>query len=321
MEINKVGQSDAFPWLSVDGLRLYYTKQQEIVVASRLTLQAVFNAPHSVPGLPVGFFSAWLTPAEDTCLLIDNQEFRLWESYRTIPSAVFTAPVPIALTGYPDSSFKAFGPSRSASGKELMLMISNGQYKRLARFVRSGPTSFAFTRHLPLPFEPSTGQLFDHDLGYLLTGGDSSQKALYMLRRPTLDSSFGPPIPLEVPALRYKLHPAYQSGIDILVFTSSAAFDWEENDLFITEHFSGILSRASAFDTATFTLTPNPTHRTVRLTGAPVGPVTLLDAVGRTVRTLTLAAGQANARLSVEGLPAGLYTVRAGQQTRRLVVE
>ena len=74
-------------------------------------------------------------------------------------------------------------------------------------------------------------------------------------------------------------------------------------------------------DAPAVSLFPNPAHHTVRLTNASAGPVTVLDAVGRTVRVATIAPGQAEATLSVEGLTPGLYLVRAGQQTRRLVVE
>ena len=78
---------------------------------------------------------------------------------------------------------------------------------------------------------------------------------------------------------------------------------------------------APAVEAEAVSLYPNPATGAVRLVGAPVGPVTVLDAVGRVVRVATIQAGQAEATLSVEGLTPGLYVVRAGQQTRRLVVE
>lgn len=67
------------------------------------------------------------------------------------------------------------------------------------------------------------------------------------------------------------------------------------------------------------TLAPNPAHHNVQLNGASALTATLLDALGRTVRTVALSAGATT--LDVRGLPAGLYTVRAGAATRRLVVE
>lgn len=67
-----------------------------------------------------------------------------------------------------------------------------------------------------------------------------------------------------------------------------------------------------------FSLAPNPATTTVQLTGAPAGTTAcLLDALGRIVRTYP--AGSTT--LDLHGLAPGLYTVRAGAATRRLVVE
>lgn len=73
-------------------------------------------------------------------------------------------------------------------------------------------------------------------------------------------------------------------------------------------------------------LAPNPAHHTVRITGAPAGPITVLDALGREVRSANLPPSTSDrspltADLDLTGLPPGLYLVRAGTQTRRLMVE
>jgi hypothetical protein len=69
---------------------------------------------------------------------------------------------------------------------------------------------------------------------------------------------------------------------------------------------------------------PNPAHHTIRVelpAGTPNAPVTLLDAVGRTVRTWSTSAPV----LSVAELPRGIYTLRVrlpqGPATRRIVLE
>ncbi len=67
-------------------------------------------------------------------------------------------------------------------------------------------------------------------------------------------------------------------------------------------------------------IAPNPATDVVRISGAPIGTaVTLLDAVGRTVRTWRSSANEPD--FDLRGLPAGVYVVRAGQLARRLVVE
>ncbi len=75
---------------------------------------------------------------------------------------------------------------------------------------------------------------------------------------------------------------------------------------------------AAAMPATPLTVYPNPAHGTVHLLGAtPGAPVLLIDALGRTVRTLP--AGTTT--LDLPGIPAGVYTIRTGTATARLVVE
>ena len=68
---------------------------------------------------------------------------------------------------------------------------------------------------------------------------------------------------------------------------------------------------------------PNPAHgaATVRF---PLGnaqtPLVLLDALGRTVRRYPIPTGN-EATLDLRGLPTGLYVLRYGSSSQRLVVE
>lgn len=86
---------------------------------------------------------------------------------------------------------------------------------------------------------------------------------------------------------------------------------------------------SSAHAVAQFTLFPNPAHTAAivqlpAISGAPTATLTLLDALGRTLRTQT-AFPNARAELDLTGLAPGLYAVRvaagAATATQRLVVE
>lgn len=69
----------------------------------------------------------------------------------------------------------------------------------------------------------------------------------------------------------------------------------------------------------TFHLYPNPAHGTVSLSGARAEEATLLDLTGRLVHTVRLPPGAAS--ISLAGVAPGVYVVRCGTATRRLVVE
>jgi|GEM_PF-1432136 len=73
---------------------------------------------------------------------------------------------------------------------------------------------------------------------------------------------------------------------------------------------------------ASLALYPNPAHRSATLTGTAAGtPVQVYDALGRLVLTTPADAAGTAALALPAGLPTGVYLVRAGTQTRRLVVE
>jgi hypothetical protein len=128
------------------------------------------------------------------------------------------------------------------------------------------------------------------------------------------------------------------SGLDY--YTSSLAFG-PNGKLYVGGMFSGtgdgskamvrfgiydpsaVLATAPAASRAMAALFPNPAHGTATLrlpAGAARQPLTLTDALGRTVRRYP-APTAADAELDLRGLPAGVYSVRCGQLTQRLVVE
>jgi hypothetical protein len=82
------------------------------------------------------------------------------------------------------------------------------------------------------------------------------------------------------------------------------------------------LATASAAFTGSFVVAPNPATRAATVRGvAPQAPVQVLDALGRPVLTATADAG-GTARLTLPaGLAPGLYVVRSGGRSQRLLVE
>ena len=83
------------------------------------------------------------------------------------------------------------------------------------------------------------------------------------------------------------------------------------------------LATAAAQAAPAAQLFPNPAHgtATLRLPAAAARlPLTLTDALGRLVRQYPAPAGL-EAVLDLRGLPAGVYLVRCGELSQRLVVE
>ena len=69
------------------------------------------------------------------------------------------------------------------------------------------------------------------------------------------------------------------------------------------------------------TIYPNPASGRVYVTGAAAGQtLTLHNALGQVLRQ-AIATGEADLAVPLGGLPPGVYVLKAGGQTQRLVVE
>jgi hypothetical protein len=80
---------------------------------------------------------------------------------------------------------------------------------------------------------------------------------------------------------------------------------------------TGLATRAGQ-ELSALELAPNPAHAQVRVWGAEAAqPVQLLDGQGRVVRNLSTG----SSTIDLNGLAAGLYLVKAGRRTQRLIVE
>lgn len=66
---------------------------------------------------------------------------------------------------------------------------------------------------------------------------------------------------------------------------------------------------------------PNPAKQSVHLSGVSNVDIELLDLLGRILRTHAPISSSEEAIIDLRGLPTGIYIVRAGTYTRRLLVE
>ncbi|MDO7877479.1 T9SS type A sorting domain-containing protein [Hymenobacter sp. ASUV-10] len=110
--------------------------------------------------------------------------------------------------------------------------------------------------------------------------------------------------------------PAAQFGPTTLVAAKPAAFVASLGQLPLT-------SRPAATATLALGLAPNPAHGSVRVSlpaTAAATPLQVLDATGRELRRLAAMPGR-ETTLDLSGLAPGLYLLRAGAATGRLLVE
>ena len=161
-EINASNQADAYPWISPDGLRLYYTNgtpSNHLMYTSRVSPYSLFTTPVTVTVNLTGATSYWLSHDElDVYICTSNS---LFYAQRTTVSSSFNVPVQIILVGGPDST-SIKGASLNANQNELFVYMSfSSGTPCIAQFSRSSATSFSFTKKISLPtgYAASPGQI------------------------------------------------------------------------------------------------------------------------------------------------------------------
>ena len=130
LETGVTGEPDARPWLSSDGLRLYFsssrtsgTAREDLFVATRTSTSAAFGTPTMIGGL--GTAASWVSPSltadELTIVFASNSSsgqggFDLWIATRTSTTAAFSTP---ALLANLNTVMNETNPEISADGRTL----------------------------------------------------------------------------------------------------------------------------------------------------------------------------------------------------------
>jgi len=74
-ELNDPLQSDAYPWISGDGLSIYYNRNFKMMFAKRKSVNENFSAPKEIDfdgNVQLEIVSCWLTPDEKTMFIVAN---------------------------------------------------------------------------------------------------------------------------------------------------------------------------------------------------------------------------------------------------------
>jgi hypothetical protein len=174
-KLNTAMSAEAFPFISADGLRLYFTSGQEGLGRIYISKRKHVNAPFlkCVPlssNLPDSLFGGTLTSNELEMYLFDG-----WQAYyskRKNKSEQFSKPVSI-----PELGECHRAPSISPIGDELIVINSSGcdDSRRSRDTVRLlaknavGSFERISTLNYPEGFEPGQGQFSKNGLSYIMT--------------------------------------------------------------------------------------------------------------------------------------------------------
>lgn len=322
-EIN-TGNADAYPWISADGLRLYYTRNaggsNALFMSQRALVTDLFGAGVAVlPGYSGDEVGGWLSVDELTLWFSSDQLIK--RATRASMASPFGTPVTIAISGagnYPKS------PTLTPDEQELFVFTLAG----VQRCVPMGANSYAVTGTLITGASNVGPCKLSHDGLRLYFSADLLGVPYpHRMIRSSLSDPFGDLQYLAGDAFPAPLrHTQCHLTPDELILVGVRADQnmWSANDLFTAEG-SDVSGAAEHWLTAPL-IAPNPAREEamLRLPGSwPAADVTVLDAQGRPCSRERVFAG--NPVMPLDALAPGLHTVileHAGQRrVERLMVE
>lgn len=329
-EINDGNLADAYPWISPDGLRIYYTKEfsdrQELVYTERKDYQSDFSAPVIVPTGDIIPTSCWLSENELTAYVTDIYD--LYFCRRTSRTSEFETPIKINLEGAPSYSFLS-GASLDGSQNELIISLkeSSGEHCKMAKFKRNSNFSFSFEKYivLPLGLIPELGQFSKDGLSLCFSIKDKDGLAkFYSLARTHIQENFDLNSFNEMNGLNKYVgligQPSISSNMEWFVAVSNTGGFWQQNDLFIAqrEFFTGFDKQ---FQPLNLKVYPNPTSGKVYIAcGMSNVRIEIFSVLGQQIDRFISSSALVNYEIEEEGV----YLIRVftedGVQSQKLIV-
>ena len=245
-KINNADTCEAYPFLSADGLRLYFTSDREegfgkIFFCNRNSLTENFGTPRQLSKqLPDGFYAATLTADELTLYCCNNGE--IYKTTRKSLHDDFSKP--LKLTDFEDGW--KFAPAISSYGNELILVKSKDTKDELVHY-RKNPTGiFIEVNSIKAPGdnEPDPGQFSKDGLSFYISfeqkKADSAEEDDEHQFKQTIIKYYRNSVTEnfikydEIPELNVDLRnhqPTMNGDETIFIVVNTGKDSWSENDL------------------------------------------------------------------------------------------
>jgi hypothetical protein len=239
--INKDNVADAYPYLTEDGLRLYFTSNREgghgrFFISTRKSIYDPFIEPKILSKkLTDGYYAGTLTADELTLCMVKSGA--MYISIRHNKNEEF--PLPVKLEGA--STNYHFGPSISRDGTEIFVTVTIGTkdvtriYKRTAAYTVKEKGKL----DVPAGHEASPGQLSKDGLSYYLSIESKDNEHLWKYTRPSTADNFASPVELTEPikGLKQYMQPTLNGDGTIMVFVTSPGNMWNGDDIVLVNTF------------------------------------------------------------------------------------
>ncbi|HMT27900.1 MAG TPA: T9SS type A sorting domain-containing protein [Bacteroidia bacterium] len=329
-EINDVANSDAYPWISPDGLRLYFTRgtggsiPNQLMFTERVNTNSYFGSPVVVPlGFPT-ITSCWLSSDElNIYLCMDST---LYFASRTSTSSPFNSPVAISLTGYSPFSFLG-GISLNVAQDQLFVSLYNqstGIF--ISVFTRTSATSFSYVRTLNAPggYLPKIGHLSKDDLTYFFSAGNGNT-ILCQANRTAPTDSFDLNLLQQIAGINDmntgNNQPSMSDSLNWVVFVRNNTNIWSGNDLYIARRDVTTSLSNEVAPSKSVTLFPNPTSGQFTISVPTIdAEIRITDILGQQITETSVTQLETNFHIAASGVYLVYIQTKNGTSRQTLVV-
>lgn len=339
-EINDSAHADAYPWISPNGLRMYFIRgvggtgigNTQLMFTDRANTNTYFNSPVVVPIGISNPKSCWFSNDELEVYLC--QDSSLYYVNRLTTSSPFNSPVYINLNGY--SPFKvATGPSLNAAQNDLFLSLFKLNTSAIVEFTRTSSTSFSYVRTLspPAGYSTGTGQLAKDELNYFFSASfNGGNTILYQITRTTPSDSFNLNLIQQIQGINdtiipFNVEPSMTDSLNWVVFVRNNTGFWEGNDLYIAQQ--DIISSVFHTDSKAFpfSIFPNPTSGQFIITFNKViakGVIEISNVIGENIFKENIF-NESRKEITVKDISQGIYLAKVfdGEKmfTQKIIIQ
>jgi len=314
-ELNSSTGAEAYPWISSDGLRIYYTKSisniNNIYFASRNTVHEPFsNAKALTLGNENNIFSCWLTNDELHIYFIDNVSYKVYHAQRSSKLDDFGIPSEITI----DSKVIGFKSGISFTPDFKQLFLYNGT-NNIIILQQNGTDNYVISDTLDIPNGSLAcpGTLSQDGLTYYLGLTFSKIQKLYYYTRTSLSENFTKLYYIDNKLInidsKNMLQPFVSGAGNYFVFVSAVDY-WQTNDLYI-----GYLKPAATLspiesESEHCRIFPNPAINSVSIASDnTIEKIMVYSIFGTLIDCLSVTQESNNVQLLTQNYRSGIYMV------------
>jgi hypothetical protein len=315
-EINNDTSADAYPCLSRNGLRVYFTRGDfNIYVSTRNPVTNTFSPPILVFNYTEPMFSCLVSPDEKTMIATVNPLNGSDRLIRATRSSLWEAfSFHSGITVHPENTLFT-SPSFSPDSNELYLFTEDSSLfaGKTRRYLRSAGNGYVFDSNFPSSptGRPGPGRLTSDGLTFFGTVESTNRQKIYRWHRSSLSELFNGTPELVNPGpgsdtLFYSGQPSVAEDQSFMVYVANKFNRWKSNNLAIA--INPTTNTLKSEKGLTVLLYPNPANGRVRVSnfnGNP--PFQVFSLCGKSVCRGEI---PSDGFLDLSALAPGIYTLQ-----------